>query len=731
MAIKILTSTADVEVFVDEVVRQADAHRSSLGFLAESAYWRSALQEKLHVAVDDVEGQLTYCGHIMFGGSNLQGRIIQVFVDPRARGKGVGNQLVESAIRKCARRGFLSVSARVAADLVDANKFWSKMGFTVIRQVDGGKTTGRTINFRARDVEVPSLLDFMRVRTSPKRACLGIGVDQMPRGPVYAFDLNVIFDVTKGRSKADQAGAIFQMAFDNYIRLTITREFLSELERSSRGSEDDQILLLSRKLPILTPRPNGEGAQQQLKDLAKIVFPNQARDGKLSVQDKSDIKHLATAIHHGVSGFITGEKAILRAGEELWQQYRLEVIAPHEFLSAQSVENSASIFCGDVIWSQGKDALSIGQMDSVEAVVLKGFLEKLQVPRSEIEKTIGRAGGAGAAKGCVVWQSSEIVALGSWGAGPNVSGVLPLHVFADDVHGSADLAVDHVLETAATDLSANSTVVITMSDIRGQVRRREVAFRHGFRATSSAMVSGSAFQKIAIGRPVTGSNWKDVQKRVQKISGVALPKVMPTFAQADECVEVMTPSGEAALIDTKDLETLMSPVLFLFQSRRGAILPIWKVYADELLGTSDQLTFLEYKEARLRRAKTYFCTSRAASVLAPGTPLLFYESGRAKGRSAAIAVGRVLASEICNKSALPDETLRGGVLDEAAVGTLTRSDEVLVVSFDNVMRLPVPVPFKRLKELGCADGSNIVTARAIPAEYIGKVVDESWGYERS
>jgi hypothetical protein len=48
--------------------------------------------------------------------------------------------------------------------------------------------------------------------------------------PIYAIDLNVFYDAIRDRVRSDDAGAVFEAALKNQIRIAATQEFISELK---------------------------------------------------------------------------------------------------------------------------------------------------------------------------------------------------------------------------------------------------------------------------------------------------------------------------------------------------------------------------------------------------------------------------------------------------------------------------------------------------------------------
>lgn len=109
-----------------------------------------------------------------------------------------------------------------------------------------------------------------------------------------------------------------------------------------------------------------------------------------------------------------------------------------------------------------------------------------------------------------------------------------------------------------------------------------------------------------------------------------------------------------------------------------------------------------------------------------GTPLLFYESGGGGGRASVTAVARITGSEVHSKAEVSAELLRHGVLDSRDLVDLMGSDFVAVTTFDNVMAFERPVRLERLRQIGCVDGSNLVTAKPITHEQLVAILEEGF-----
>ncbi len=352
---KILKRFLEVEPYLELVQEYADKNKNELGFLPLQAYREQAIQNKIWVAVNTRDK--SFAGYLMFGDPFPKLRIEQIFVLPIYRRSKIGTALISALIKFGEKQSYMTAQARVAADLEATNTFWAKNGFSCIRQVKGGKSRNRLINLRAKNLDTPTLFDSIQI---PASRTFGEPEREFPQGkPIldnrtYTIDLNVLFDLTDNRPRADSVGAVFRAGWNNEIRIRMTNQFIEELERNQTRFGDDPILDLCRKLPVLPAVPSVV-VTPVINALSTLLFPGSEHSEGLTPQKVSDLAHLAESIHHRMDGFITSDQAILRRGKEIQEQYGLTVISPIDFFDSIEVVTS------------GPDTLSV----SVEARDLK------------------------------------------------------------------------------------------------------------------------------------------------------------------------------------------------------------------------------------------------------------------------------------------------------------------------------------------------------------------------
>jgi hypothetical protein len=254
-----------------------------------------------------------------------------------------------------------------------------------------------------------------------------------------------------------------------------------------------------------------------------------------------------------------------------------------------------------------------------------------------------------------------------------------------------------------------------MADIPSHPITRRIALGQGFQN-----VQGEAsLAKMALGRPVTEALWNKARLSVERLIGIKIQRECPRYDKPE--VKLTNTAGTASKIGLFDLETFLSPTLFVLPKRKAVVVPITRTFAADLLGTDEQYSFLEVPEAHFLSRRTYFNTTRAARAMIRGAAIAFYESRKGGGRGAIVAVARIVDVTSIPIDSTPEALQRGAVVEDVAV--LTKSSRVLATTFDNLVALKKPVSLETLRQIGCVTGANFVSATPISAKHLTAIVD--------
>jgi ribosomal protein S18 acetylase RimI-like enzyme/predicted nucleic acid-binding protein len=326
-----------------QIITLANGEKEALGFIPEAAY-REAIQRRRLVAMcTPVDGSPTVAGYVLFSGVFPNARIQQIVVAPHHRRTGIASALLNEVVSQLESLGYLTLTAAVASDLPGAQAFYEQNGFVERRARQGGQARGRTIILRARDLDTGSLLSLLESTSGAVQGAIDLGLRKRGAGqaPLYVIDLNVLFDVTKGRNRPRSADArrLISAALAHQIRLAVAPEFVVELERHTLDADVDPVLQLARHLPRL---PSADRAEtERLSDLIhNIIFVERKLSCAGRPQALSDARHLAQAALARASAYVTSDGSMLAARGKLLQRIGIDVASLEEFVALLPVEES-------------------------------------------------------------------------------------------------------------------------------------------------------------------------------------------------------------------------------------------------------------------------------------------------------------------------------------------------------------------------------------------------------
>lgn len=713
MSVQILTTREELDPYIGAIRQAADSERASFGFLPPNAYREFVQQGRAVVAISGLEGELA--GYCLYGGVFPQAKIFQTYVAPNFRGQAIGERLLATVLKRLEERGFLSAVANVAADLTVANRFYEKMGFDVVATKEGGKTTKRLIKVRAKELTSPSLLDFVDRPVSQAQAPVMRG----PRPtsvPRYVLDLNVIFDVTKNRPRSEVAQGVVAAALENDVKLAITAEIVAELENHSRPDEPDPILNLCRAIPTLR-LPDKKTLMRLRQELLPIVFPEKAHQSSLKANDEADLRHLATAIEENVVGFITSDEAILRAADKLNSLYNLSILSPSTFGQGFEAEFGARprAFINTTSSTLQPTSFEERDREAVERLLRDYHLSDVLI------RGILAAGTATAPRRRELVRSADgLVCVASWDS-PRPSIVeRVLHIYADENHPDAILAIRHLLRIACQDTGACPIAIFRVKPHLMQHLIRKVAFANHFYAGETDGPRNPELLKVSLGRAIQSKNWSTTASTIEQATGIKL--VGEPSATNAEAFQLTDASGIKRFASLSEIEELFGPTIICAGDRPGVILPIRSGYAEELFHGGQQPYLLDHAQAALKDTKAYIGGNYGS--VPEGGLAFFYESAPRGGRKAITAVARILA-----RYALPPDQAAAisrdrGVLPVAEIEKVRGRGLKTVIDVDTIMLFRNPISKDRLCEIGCWDGANLVTAKVIDPATVSTLMKE-------
>jgi GNAT superfamily N-acetyltransferase/predicted nucleic acid-binding protein len=720
--IAVKTNPDEVCAFLDEVRRAADSERVALGFLPRRAFIEAAAQGKLWIAVAQREGMPVYAGHIMFGGAFPILRIFQVFVSAPFRRRGVGGTLLRQLISEAESQNYLLVNAKVAGDL-EANKFWNAQGFSVVRTIAGAGGRGREILLRERRLATPSLFDLLEATTAPTDHDLQLVDRLFARAPVYVLDVNVLLDLLKNRERARDVRRIISAAMAAAVSLYAAPELVEELRKSAVRSGDDPVLQFATTLPQY-PLPAEAQRQRLFLELASMVFPAKLSQKRMKPRDESDLMHLVAAVHNKAAWFVTSERAILRCRKAVWERFGVDVVGVTELAQALSPAEWNRNYELKARRSTGTEICAVALQEN-ERSAAEQFLTSAGVDDAVLRDALAPGYAGSPRRRFVIKVSEQILAYAAWDAPQVISSKVDAFVTAHGTDAAIESGLQCTLLSLMKDACQNGVSLVRILAVPGSTILRQAATSAGFRPIAGAERPNCEwFQKVCLGQVVIEDNWESARQQLLSRAKVELPAVIPRYAGPQTNVGVVSPQGAGLSLPLHELEELIGPALLLLRGRPGAIVPIRKNYAAQLLDSSLQSSLFPKYEASLLCRRAYLSAISALSATAPGTVLLFYESRHGKGQGAIVACARSVENAISPTHELPASIKARGVLEDKAIEIVGATGRTGVTLFDSIFKFSKPVPLQRLRKIGCVDGTNLVTSRKLSYERLQSILRE-------
>lgn len=691
--------------FLDPLRTAADANRDALGFFGSSVYEEFARNSSLYVLAKNRPDGLSYAGHLLFSCRYPRAHVLQMFVLPEYRRLGKAAELLRYLRNALTQQGFISIYARVAEDLLEANVFWEGQKFYVQRVEQGGASRNRRILVRSHELPTPQLFPVSGINSANP---LGLSAPTSSDVPLFLLDLNVLFDILPRRLRREDAAALFQMERVSACRLAVSNEIKEELRRTAHGGRTDPMEAYISMFPSF-PLAHGADSESLLHELAERVFPDERA---LCASDKSDLRHLATAIQHDLAGFITSDDAILAASSLIQARYGLQVVSPAAFRMDSPPARGGASF--DVSMDS---TLRLAPVIADEELAVRALLHKAGLSGSAIAAVWCAAEGQSASR-MAIWKGSAAIGYLNWTNRLPRSEATVARILVDETDLQARAAGRILLTHLLGQLASSGPRIIGLELPGHQNILRELALGLGFRG---ALGQGQ-LTKLALGRVFTRLTWNVCRTELSTKGGPRLPDRIPDFRSFDQQITVFTPDGNQAHLSLELLETLLSPALLCLPCRPAIIAPIQSRFSEALLGHSKQVSLLPRSNASTYQDRHYLASPRSLNCFKRGALMFFYESGKQGGL---VALARVRQAYLRPEDASSAD-LGQSVLTEANLTDIGKSETKTVAVFDNIFHLPYGIPLSFLQRIGCGRPNDLITTRPITDTQLQEILAEAF-----
>lgn len=695
----ILKQYTQVSNYVSQVSAIADKNKIAFGFLSSTAYEQMASKGQLWIAIDDSK---ELKGYLMFGGTMPTLKIFQVYACLSSKGHGVGKQLIDALKDHAKNKNYHSIVARVASDL-PANNFWERMEFPIYRQDKGGEVKKRIINIRGYSLEDNDLLAGLTHQAS------GVNpIGPVLERPVYAIDLNLLLDVFKARRGYLKVVKIMQIGLQGGFSICVTPEFKKELERHSANFSDDPVLRLAEVFPEIKA---GLDVTNIAESLRSTVFPCRTSTRKAAQNDESDLLHLAYCISAGIGGFITREKALLRACDKIKDQYGVLILSPDELVQddGESLDINSPL---NTDFSFSMSSVNNEIKKFLEGFTAPAVITDLLNSDSPIKET------------AYVYEArldETLFGVYFFHKPTKATNCAVAALYIDESYPQSIATIDHFLETALRYKSGFS-YRLDLYIGRGQDLTGETLLKKGFFKTDNHFV------KIIINQFLDTKNWGRFARDLKAFCGFSIPEKLPSKKELINTGVCFTDSNaQIEVFSWFDFESIISPRFIINPDRDCILVPIRENYANGLIGNvTNQLSLLSSHEQSLLLEKAYFRSSNKASIFKKGGVIAFYVSG-SKSIQEIIGFARITYSGIISIDEAMVKVGRQGVLSRDELKEITdRNGKLHVFTFDNFLEFDRRITFTKAKRLGLISNANLVTPERINLKQLKVLIRETF-----
>lgn len=716
LTIELLLKRQDVLPYVKQVVEAAESDRVALGWFPFKVYQEAAISERLIVAIVREADEVRYAGHLLFATTFPRGYVMQIHVYSGDRRHGIAKRMLDALKDQLSGLNYISIGARVAEDLRASQEFWQGQDFYAHGTAPGGKARGRTLVLRSH--ELPTQQLFATSGLS-HRDPLGLAVEPSTATKLYLLDLNVMFDLGPRRARHQDVVDLFALERLGVCRLALSTEFDAELKRSATSGKTDPMQGLGQVFPKFAVPPD-EVMAQFTREIAPMVFSERFAAGALTANDLSDLRHLATAIHHKLAGLVTSDGAIRDASAMLRLRYGIEVLSPSAFKILGELDTGLG-----AVTASTRDTLELVELAPGREAAVRDLLGRLGVAVAD-QSTLWAAddGSSRARHRYIVLEGQRAIGYLMWPSsrrGGTCNAFLAVDERVTCAQDAARLMIAHLMGGAKEEVQR-----IRLNLAPQQAAVREVALEVGFTGTDQTQ----ELNKVSLHNVLLSRNWSALRAKLQAVSEIALPSSMPVFREVDQYVELTRPDGKRTQVTAFALETLLSPALICMPGRRGVLVPIQRDYAEHLLDHLGQMQLLPRAKALLYQQRRYLSSPRTLKAFERGSLMFFYESTRRKGLKAVVAVARVTNAYLSAEGAVDKGDLDRSALEAGDLAAIGKSEIKTVVVFDNLVKLHRPVPLERLKKFGCGEATQLLTSRPLTSEQIESILLEGFPHER-
>jgi hypothetical protein len=297
-----------------------------------------------------------------------------------------------------------------------------------------------------------------------------------------------------------------------------------------------------------------------LNELASIVFPSRAKAGVLTNQDRSDLKHIAIAAHHKIAAFVTAEDALVQASPRIEATFGTKVVHVKDL--ADTLRSATNISSPLEIGFSDRE-LRLSEVTEGHSSAIRKLVDSFKLPRNLHSLVLAQGVQASTRRSLAITFGDKIVCAAFWQPQSVLQGVLEAFLLIDEDEASVLVAVNALLNQLSRIASGRGPARLRLIIPSSATGTQDVAVRYSFMRCMSNEAEISRYQRLTIGRVIDGESWPSIRRHIESASDMRFAEEFASIADDELRIQFRSESGAEFVIDLFDLETILSPTLFL------------------------------------------------------------------------------------------------------------------------------------------------------------------------
>lgn len=657
------------EKYYENILGLWRRNSSTLGFFPEGAF-KDYLENNWIIVATDKKKE--FLGYLAYRTSGPEVSVVHLCVEEAHRGKGIPKELMDALVAKTLHYNAIKLKCRRD---YNASKLWPRLGFRAAGEVTGRSAKGTPLTVWRRDNDHPNLFTHESKRAIDEDFC-------------FVIDANVFFDFTsEGDEQSVESKALLSDWMPEQVKIFVTDEMDNEIDRSP----DPNVRKVNRAYI-----ENFQKVPSDRKRYEEVLASLKSEYGCESVNQESDLKHLAHCISGGIKYFVTRDEDLLALGPELDDKYGVSLFRPSDLIIyLDEIENKSEY---QPVRLSGTNfsitPLKAGEQARIEAIFISGAAGERKV---EFERFIRGVIADPENSECFVCRNAEGEIQALFAFRHNREGSLEIPLLRIRVSPLCPTISRHLVYKSLLEAASKSLILVKFTD-----KFMSTSSVKAILEASFTKIDGEYYRPTLTGiasRSVISKNLIGIFRKFPRL------EFLETLA-----LDISRPSPKEDASVTLDYERLIWPGKISDAEVDCFIVPIRPFYAQQLFDAeSASGDLLGAGNLILNRELAYYRSKSPGILTAPGRILWYVSSGQGYPYSRQLRASSYLDEVFVDKPKILFGLFRRlGIYQWKDVFKIAGEDvdkKIMAVKFSDTVLFKNPISWEDLQKVLREEGA--------------------------